>query len=236
MRVDLFLKKNNIEPDVMLDQCFMKDEDIINKIIETAELEKDDVVMEIGSGTGVLTRRMVYKVKKIVCIEKDPRLVRILKKLFSNKKNVKIIEDDITSYGLKNYKKIISNLPYTIIDWFFKELINKDFDKAVVTISKKSYDKIGKDVLLNAYLKIEKVCIVPKNSFWPEQKNHSVLLSIVPKKELTNNDKKIREFYETNNKKKLKEFKKKINHREGNKKIKDLSGKEISHLLNRINS
>ncbi|PIX43451.1 hypothetical protein COZ55_01245, partial [archaeon CG_4_8_14_3_um_filter_38_5] len=92
MRLHNLLKKEGIEPDlVSLDQCFMKNPEIIRLIIKTADLKKSDVVCEIGAGTGILTIKMSRLCRKIFAVEKDARLYNLLSSLLGKKENVEII-------------------------------------------------------------------------------------------------------------------------------------------------
>ena len=228
MKVHSFLKKKGISPNPYMDQCFMTSDEIIQRMVDAAGVG-DKIVLEVGAGTGLLTRKMMYKASKVVCVEKDVRLCSVLKELFRDKK-VEIVCGDIIRHGFKDYKTIVGNLPYTIIDWFFKKLLRHDFERSVVTISNKAYKKVMEDKLVSSYLKIRKVCNVPRTSFWPAPKNHSVLLLIVPEKKNT----EIRFFYEKNYNKKVSEVKMDVNERLANKKIRDLSGRELSHLFNSV--
>ena len=99
-----------------LSQNFLKDNNIVKKIINQAKV-KDLVVLEIGPGYGIMTDHILKKKpKKIILIEKDSKIVKFLINKYKNNKTISIIEGDILKYDLSNYKKlvIISNLPYNI--------------------------------------------------------------------------------------------------------------------------
>ena len=79
----------SIKPKKSLGQNFLYDKNVINKIINASKINSNDEVLEIGPGTGNLTRSIIYqKPKKIYVIEKDESLANILKKQFSNKINL----------------------------------------------------------------------------------------------------------------------------------------------------
>ena len=90
-----FFKKYNIRASKKLGQNFLIDRNILAQIIQASELTKYDVVLEIGPGIGTLTEELAKVVSKVVAIEKDKKLAKILKKKMLQYQNVEIIEDDI---------------------------------------------------------------------------------------------------------------------------------------------
>jgi len=89
-----------IKPIKHFGQNFLIDKQIIKKVIRTANLHSKDIVLEIGPGTGALTQEIAKKAKKIIAVEKDPKMVEILKESLKDFKNVKIINADILNYPL----------------------------------------------------------------------------------------------------------------------------------------
>jgi len=82
------LKKYNIKPNKFMGQNFLIDKNILNKIIKTADIKSNDVILEIGPGPGMLTIELAKKAKKIVTIEKDKKMCVILQKIL-DVKNIK---------------------------------------------------------------------------------------------------------------------------------------------------
>ena len=115
-----WLKKYNIRPSRRLGQNFLIDEKVLRKIIEAAELSKDDIVLEVGPGIGNLTAELAKRVKKVIAIEKDQKMVEILNELLEGWKvrNVKIVKADILKFSPKIYNlkskiyKVVANIPY----------------------------------------------------------------------------------------------------------------------------
>ncbi|NMC57719.1 MAG: 16S rRNA (adenine(1518)-N(6)/adenine(1519)-N(6))-dimethyltransferase RsmA [Eubacteriaceae bacterium] len=106
-----------------LGQNFLIDDNIINKIIDNSNITKDDCVLEIGPGMGSLTYYLAQKCDKLVAIEKDDKLIEVLKSNFSDTENVALIHDDVLKYDFSELSnlfksdrkiKVISNLPYSI--------------------------------------------------------------------------------------------------------------------------
>ena len=127
MRLKSLLDKEGITPDLYsLDQCFMINPEDIRLIIKTAELKPTDYVLEIGAGTGMLTKKLCKAARKVIAVEKDRRLIKILSRMLSKEKNVEIVSNDIIKTGIPQVNKIVSNLPYGIVDWFFEQLQKTD--------------------------------------------------------------------------------------------------------------
>jgi len=112
-------EKHQIGPSKRLGQNFLVDKGAVKKIIEAADLGPEDVILEVGPGLGVLTQELAIRVKKVIGIEKDPKMCEILKELLEcwNVRNVEIIEGDIlklnTKYKIPNTKyKVVANLPF----------------------------------------------------------------------------------------------------------------------------
>ncbi|MEW6570276.1 MAG: rRNA adenine dimethyltransferase family protein [Nitrospirota bacterium] len=99
-----------------LGQNFLYDPSIIRRIIEAAELDPEDLVVEIGPGPGRLTIMLSEKVRKVIAIELDERLYEKLKKELADYKNVELIHGDALTYSyedLPNFK-VVANIPYYI--------------------------------------------------------------------------------------------------------------------------
>src|SRR3990170_1905150 len=108
-------KKHNLWAKKSLGQHFLIDKNILNKIIEAADLTKKDTVLEIGSGLGVLTQELAKKAKEVITVEIDPEIAELLKENLKGLKNVKIVVGDILKIPNPNLKfKIVANLPYQI--------------------------------------------------------------------------------------------------------------------------
>ena len=185
-----------------LGQNFLIDQNIINKIVKIENIEENKTVLEIGSGYGNLTRKIVdMKPKKIFAIEKDAKLVLFLKNIFKDSKNTKIINDDIFNFlESKNLGQniiVFGNLPYNISTQILASLVLLKkwppwykililmFQKEVANriLAKKSSKEFGRlSILCNWRLEIKKHFDVSKNCFSPKPKINSTVLSFTPKK------------------------------------------------------
>ena len=190
-----------IFPKKSLGQNFLKDINIINKIVDLGNINEKENILEIGPGTGNLTREIIKKKpKKIFLIEKDKLLFRNLKNEFKDKIN--IFNEDILKTNEKNLsnKKLIvfGNLPYNIstqilTKWilncnsnFWYKKLNLMFQKDVaerITAepNTKNYGRLS--IISNWKLNITKHFNVSKNCFYPRPKVESSILSFVPKEQ-----------------------------------------------------
>ena len=188
----------SLKPKKSLGQNFLLDKNIIYKIIHTAKIRSSDVVLEIGPGTGNLTKFIVaQKPKKIYLIEKDENLANDLEKQYLD--NISIIKKDILKipYDFYSGKKflILGNLPYNISTKILSELcLNKNLivskmilmfqkevaERILANVNSKDYSRIT--ILSKWRFEIKKITDVKPNSFFPKPKVHSTVLEFLPKK------------------------------------------------------
>tara|TARA_A100001015_G_scaffold205997_1_gene230340 strand:+ start:3012 stop:3797 length:786 start_codon:yes stop_codon:yes gene_type:complete len=187
-----------LKPKKSLGQNFLLDKNIIKKIIHSAKIKSSDVVLEIGPGTGNLTKFIVnQKPKKIFLIEKDENLANALEKQYLNKVN--ILKKDVLEIPYKFYSEkrflILGNLPYNISTKILSEwCLNKNLvvSKMILMFQKEVAERILADVNSKAYSRItilskwkfdiKKITDVKPNSFFPKPKVHSTVLEFIPKK------------------------------------------------------
>ena len=139
-----------ILPKKSLGQNFLVDNKVLNQIVDLGEIKSNDIVIEVGPGTGNLTEKILQKKpKKLIVIEKDINLSLFLKKKFSN--DVEIINDDILNYnqGIYYNKKVIifGNLPYNIstqilTSWIKINNLNSFCKRFILMFQKEVADRI----------------------------------------------------------------------------------------------
>ena len=188
-----------IRPKKSLGQNFLIDNNILNKIIKLAEISNSDIV-EIGPGTGNLTKKIIeQKPKNIILIEKDHILTSNLRNELKKYNNIKIFNEDILKFDLeKNIKKnsiIIGNLPYNISSQILAKLIKfkkwpPKYKKLILMFQKEVADKILSKyntsnygrlaILVATRLKIINNFSVSPNSFYPVPKIKSTVLEFEP--------------------------------------------------------
>src|SRR3989344_93908 len=96
------LLQYDARPSKRLGQNFLIDKNVLQKIILTANLNKNDVVLEVGPGIGTLTQELAKNAGKVIAIEKDKKMIEILKKTLTNYKNVEVISGDILKLNKLN--------------------------------------------------------------------------------------------------------------------------------------
>ncbi len=196
--VELILKKGKIKPNIFLDQHFMTDVDIIKRIIETANINKNDIVLEIGAGIGTLTKRISKRANTVVAVEMDKKFKPILNRCLRECENVKLIFDNVLKIinDIK-FNKIISNTPYSISEPLIQKMIRLDFELAVLSLPKKFANMLTSNYKSNhSYLsftvknffRMETIFDIPKNAFFPVPKIKSCVMKI---KKLETKDYKI---------------------------------------------
>lgn len=193
------LRKSGIRPRKRLGQNFLEDPAVIEKIITHAGFDKNDVVIEIGSGLGALTIPILPYIHHFVAIEKDLLLITILKERLSLKEKGKItfISGDVLKLDFKeiydtfNQKiRIIGNLPYNISSPFLEKLIiNRDYIKNAILMfqyefaqrlnakpKNKEYGALS--VISQYYAKISPLIKIKRDAFYPKPKVDSMVLEI----------------------------------------------------------
>lgn len=209
--IQKILKKYGIRPSKRLGQNFLVDKRVLNKIIATAELKLDDIVLEVGPGIGNLTLELAKRVKKVIAIEKDSRMVEVLEKVLDEQgiKNVQIIQADVLK--IKNWKfnknlklkiknfKVVANLPYYIVSPTIRKFLEIDEVKPrqlVLMVQKEVAQRICAKppdmnllaVSVRFYATPKIISYVSKKCFFPQPKVDSAILRIAP---LINADRKL---------------------------------------------
>ncbi len=154
------MKKYNISANKNLGQNFLIDNNVIDTIVSSSEICENDLVIEIGPGLGTLTARLLEKAGKVVCIELDSRMIRILEDRFKLYNNFELLNEDILKVDLvklienenkqllsinsmknnqnvefKKYNvKIVANLPYYITTPIIMKLLEDKLPIESITV------------------------------------------------------------------------------------------------------
>lgn len=136
------LRENGIRLSKKLGQSHLVDENILERIIEYAEISPGDTVLEIGSGIGNLTIMLAEEAERVIAIEKDARLVKVLSKRLENVENVKIIQGDALEKDLPKFDKIVSNIPYSISSPLTFRILEEEFDMGILTYQKEFAERM----------------------------------------------------------------------------------------------
>jgi 16S rRNA (adenine1518-N6/adenine1519-N6)-dimethyltransferase len=169
----------------------MIDEDLLRLMVSYASLTEDDVVLEIGAGLGFLTRLLSQKCKRVVAVEKDSRLLQILKSRLQDVNNVELIKGDILRVSLPTFNKVVSNPPFYISSPILFWLLEKRFDRAVLTFQKEFAERLvapvgskkyGRLTVMAYYrAEVELLNFVPKKAFYPPPEVDSYIVRLKPR-------------------------------------------------------
>ena len=186
------MKKYNIKANKSLGQNFLIDDKVIKKIIEGSNVCKDDLIIEIGPGLGTLTEVLLEKANKVISIELDKKMIKILEDRFKLYNNFELIHNDVLKVNLheiiekekqnSNIKhvKIVANLPYYITTPIIMKLLEEqlDLNSITVMVQKEVADRLietpgGKNTgaitySVFYYATSESILEVPNTSFIPE--------------------------------------------------------------------
>ena len=181
-----------------LGQNFLTDRSYIRRIVDAAQLSAEDTVIEIGPGRGALTRLLVEEAGRVVAVELDAGLVSMLEKEFKGHDNFDAIQADILKVDLREFAsnkqlKLVANLPYNISTAVLQRLIEQRqvFSDMVLMFQREVVNRIVAEagnsergylsVLVEAFLKVEKLFDVPPSAFKPAPKVWSSVVRITTK-------------------------------------------------------
>ena len=225
-----------------LDQHFLVDRDVAVQMTSLLDVQKNDVVLEIGPGKGALTKE-IPKCKEIIVIEKDENLIPELKMI----DGIQIIHGNaLQKISRIKFTKLLSNTPYAIVEPLLRKMIFCDFEIAIISVgggfAKHLKEENILSFLANSFFEIKEVGIIHKNSFFPKPRINSVILKIEKKVKLSKEDELVQNLYKQRDKilkNALREFfvgNHKITKNEAREKIKgmnleeNLLGKSVEQL------
>jgi len=202
------LRKYNIRPFKGFGQNFLISENILKKIVVAANISPEDTILEIGPGIGTLTIELAKKVKKVLAIEKDQKMVEILKETLKDFNNVKIINADILKSNIQHLisniqYKVVANLPYNITSPVIRKFLeSKNPPKEMILMVQKEVaqricakppnmtrstgsgsSRAGRGMNLLAvsvqfYSEPKILFYVSKNNFWPRPKVDGAIIRL----------------------------------------------------------
>lgn len=186
------MKQYGIKANKSLGQNFLVNGEVVENIINCSKINQNDMVIEIGPGLGVLTKYLLEKAGKVLCIELDPKMVEILEDRFKFYSNFEILNEDVLKVDLNkiirknkmsdNIKnvKIVANLPYYITTPIVMKLLEErlDIESITIMIQKEVADRLIEipsqkntgaiTYTVYYYCESEKIMEVLNSSFIPE--------------------------------------------------------------------
>jgi 16S rRNA (adenine1518-N6/adenine1519-N6)-dimethyltransferase len=164
-------------------QHMLIDEEILRKEIEIADLCKKDKVLEIGAGTGNLTKELVKNAGKVVAIEIDKDFKKELEEIKEKNKNLIVIYDNALEHDWKDYNKIVSNIPYSLSEPVVLKAIKEGVEELILIIGENFKEilsarksKIG--IIADLFYKFQPIKLVKKESFNPKPRVDSWLIKL----------------------------------------------------------
>jgi 16S rRNA (adenine1518-N6/adenine1519-N6)-dimethyltransferase len=189
------IRQYAIKPRKRLGQSFLMEQNVIRNISAIAQVTKNDIVVEIGAGIGVLTEDLAQTAAKLIAVELDDQLVEVLKDKLLKYNNVQIYSGDILKFDFgaivrdgEQKIKVIGNVPYNISSPVLFHLLSfrKIIDSFVLMLQKEVIQRLvappgGKDygvpsVILQMFASVEKVLDVPAGCFYPRPKVESSVM------------------------------------------------------------
>ena len=201
------MKKYRIKANKSLGQNFLISQNVVDKIVESSNITKEDLIIEIGPGLGTLTKELLEKAGKVICIELDKKMIKILNDRFSMYKNFELIHGDVLKVRLnkiiKDEKekngfkkaKIVANLPYYITTPIVMKLWEDRLDLETITVmvQKEVADRLiaipgeketgAITYSVYYYATSEAILEVPNDSFIPEPEVTSKVIKLTIRKE-----------------------------------------------------
>lgn len=180
-----------------LGQNFLIDTSVLQEIVDSAEIDKEDVIVEIGPGVGTLTRELLKNAKLVIAIEVDRDLIPILKRELKEFTNFQLIHMDVLKMDFSSIArdadsvKVVANLPYYLTTPIIIKLLNSHYNFKTFTImiqqevgeriaAKPNCKEYGAlSVLVQYYCDVELIKKVSPSSFIPRPKVNSIVIKLI---------------------------------------------------------
>ena len=188
------LAKYEARPSKGLGQNFLIDKNILDKIIDSADIKPTDIILEVGPGIGVLTQELAKRAGKVIAVEKDHTMIEILKETLKDYKHIEVINGDILKFNPALYAKkykVVANIPYYLTSPLIRKFLEeKDQPEEIILMLQKEVAQriCSKPPNMNLlavsvqfYATPAIISYVSKNCFWPAPKIDSAIIKITPK-------------------------------------------------------
>ncbi|HEX9260988.1 MAG TPA: 16S rRNA (adenine(1518)-N(6)/adenine(1519)-N(6))-dimethyltransferase RsmA [Candidatus Bathyarchaeia archaeon] len=179
-----------ITPNKLMGQNFLVEGFLHPKLTDYAALNRNDVVLDAGAGFGFLARFLSGKCKTVVTVEKDRRIVEILREQVKGLSNVVVVEGDMLKVALPEFNKVVTIPPYYLSSHLVLWLLERNVDCAVLILQKEFVNRLVANVasedygwlavIANYRLRIDVLDEVPKTMFYPQPEVNSVIVRLTP--------------------------------------------------------
>lgn len=192
-----------VEPKKSLGQNFLVDRSVVRNLVETAKITRSNLILEVGAGTGIVTKEIAQQAGRVVAVEFDRDLIPLLKENLEKVKNVEIINADILDFNIKGcfqqFKdlekfKIIGSIPYQITSPLIHKLIETPgWLATVLLVQREVAEKIAAQPpkatylsnFISAFAQVDIVKNVPKTAFKPQPEVDGAIVKIIREKAAT---------------------------------------------------
>ena len=198
-----------IRPRRVLAQHWLKSDKALDSIVRASQCKSGDRVLEIGPGTGILTRRLLPLVGALVAVEIDEELCKVLVKQLGSKENFLLLQHDFLSVDLlrlltqfpafQKPNKVVANIPYNITGPILEKLLGtiahpniEPFESMVLLLQKEVAERLAAKpgsrtfgaltVRVQYLAECELICTVPSSAFYPPPKVDSAVVRLIPRK------------------------------------------------------
>lgn len=185
------LRFHKIKPKKRLGQNFVINSELLKRMVSCASINEKDIVLEVGAGLGFLTQILAKKCMRVIAVEVDPNLMKILRKKTHNLLNVELIKGDILNLSVPQFNKVVSFPPYSISSSLLLWLLKRKYDCIVLTFQKEFTEKLvsavgsknyGRLTVVTHYIaKVDFLNHVPRNMFYPSPDVDSVIVRFKPR-------------------------------------------------------
>lgn len=175
--------------DTQKDQFQMIDSAVLVRLVNLADLHKDDVVLEIGGGAGALTRYLLKIAKTVYVVEKDEAYASIVKEEFSGYAHVTFLFANALALDFPPFTKCVSNLPYTVAESLLWKLLRYQFECCVLVVPRRFVERLTGvrksrlSLLVEAFYALELFDVLPPSVFSPQPKVFSQIIRLRKKEE-----------------------------------------------------
>ncbi len=193
LNVQALMRSHGLFPKKSLGQNFLTDPSTLQKIVDSAEIDPNAEVLEVGPGLGSLTRHLALAARRVVAVELDENLISILEEVLGDTDNVEIVHADILTLQPQKIMQengywVVANIPYYITSALIRHLLEAPIQprRMVLTVQKEVADRITAtppDLSLLAlgvqvYGRAQKVAVIPASAFYPTPQVDSAVVRV----------------------------------------------------------
>lgn len=200
-----FLSAHGIDLDPSLDEQQLIDEEVIAKLVDSSGVSDDEVVLEVGPGVGNITECLLRRAKTVICVEKNPKYIPVLRDRFKHYPYLEVILGDALHEKLPQSDRLVSNLPYMMCEAFLQRMLRMDVKSAAFIVPRgfakileaelgePEYSKLSLQAQL--FYDTEILVEVPPTAYLPEPRTKTCIISLVPKQISRDSDEALKHLF-----------------------------------------